>query len=215
MKISILCSSKEHPIYPWLEVWIERIGMSHEVVLVEKGSDLTGGDILFLISANEIIRKDTLSKYRRGLVIHASELPKGRGWSPHIWQILEGKNEIVVTLLEAAGKVDTGAIWSQKLLKLEGHELADEINARLFDIEIGLMDYAVENFYEVKAKPQPDTESTTYRKRIPADSRFDPNKSIAEQFDLLRVADNKRFPAFIDFRGYRYEIKLEKKGKSI
>jgi methionyl-tRNA formyltransferase len=51
---------------------------------------------------------------------------------------------------------------------------------------------------------------TYYRKRIPEDSRIDPCGSIAGQFDLLRVADPERYPAFFDFRGHRYEIRLIK-----
>ena len=42
------------------------------------------------------------------------------------------------------------------------------------------------------------------------DSRLDPSRSIAEQFDLLRVADPQRFPAFFDLRGHRYLVRLKK-----
>jgi spore coat polysaccharide biosynthesis predicted glycosyltransferase SpsG len=34
--------------------------------------------------------------------------------------------------------------------------------------------------------------------------------SIAEQFDLLRVVDPEHYPAFFDYRGKRYIIKMEK-----
>jgi len=47
-------------------------------------------------------------------------------------------------------------------------------------------------------------------KRTPQHSQLDPHRSIAEQFDLLRVVDNDRYPAFMDFRGARYVIKIEK-----
>ena len=48
------------------------------------------------------------------------------------------------------------------------------------------------------------------KRRTPADSRLDPDKSIAEQFELLRVVDNQRYPAFFDHRGRRYRITIEK-----
>ena len=35
-------------------------------------------------------------------------------------------------------------------------------------------------------------------------------KSIVEQFDLLRVVDKKRYPCFIEHRGHRYKINMEK-----
>jgi len=214
MKISVLCTNTDHPVCPWLERWIERWSSKHQIQLLNKKNDLAGGDILFLISVNEMIGRNLLEKYNKSLVIHASNLPKGRGWSPHIWQILEGKNEIIVTLLEAADKVDSGPIWEQKKLELEGHELADEINNKLFAIEIELMDYAVLNFGKVKPRWQNDEPPSIYRKRTPKDSQLDPNKTIVQQFNLLRVVDNQRFPAFFDLYGYCYEIQIKKRGRS-
>jgi methionyl-tRNA formyltransferase len=35
-------------------------------------------------------------------------------------------------------------------------------------------------------------------------------KTIAEQFDLLRVVDNLRYPAFFDHRGKRYRLTIKK-----
>jgi len=48
------------------------------------------------------------------------------------------------------------------------------------------------------------------RKRVPDDSRIDPNESIAKQFNLLRLADAKRYPAFFEYLGVKYVIKIEK-----
>jgi methionyl-tRNA formyltransferase len=190
--------------------WQARTQAQHQVEIVSTSKALTGGDLLFLISCTEMIARSDRDRYRATLVIHASDLPKGRGWSPHIWQLLEGRSIIPVTLLEADDKVDSGAIWGQRYLHLDGHELFDEINSRLFDLESELMDLAVANADTMIPTPQRSDQPTYYRKRTPEDSRIDPHQSIAAQFDLLRVADPQRFPAFFDFRGCRYRIKLEK-----
>jgi methionyl-tRNA formyltransferase len=212
MKISILCSSVSHPIYPQLQHWEMVTGAGHEVELVHRKAELSGGDILFLISCHEIISAKDRARYDKSLVIHASDLPFGRGWSPHIWQILEGKNDIVVSLLEAEDQVDTGAIWAQRHLVLEGHELYDEINAKLFAIELDLMNEGVASLGRKTSAPQDERVPTHYRRRSPEDSRLDPDQPLAGQFDLLRVADPERFPAFFDLRGHRYLIRLEKAG---
>jgi hypothetical protein len=47
-----------------------------------------------------------------------------------------------------------------------------------------------------------------YRWRKPEDSRLDPNKTIAEQFNLLRVVDNERYPAFFEWKGRKFKIKI-------
>jgi len=209
MKISVLCSDSGHPIFTRLLQWCAARRSDHTVELVQSSLQLSGGELLFLISCSEVIDADTRARYRASLVIHASELPQGRGWSPLVWQILAGCNEIPVTLLEAGDKVDSGAIWHQTRLHFSGHELVDEINAGLFDAELALMDFAIANLDTVQPRTQAG-EPSYYRKRTPEDSRLDVQRSIAEQFNLLRIADAERYPAFFDYLGHRYEITLRK-----
>ena len=210
MKISILCSSKEHPVYPWLEKWCTENSGRIEIDLVNKSRDLSSGDILFMIACHEIISKETRERFRANLVVHGSDLPRGRGWSPIVWQILEGRGRITVSLLEAEDAIDSGDIWKQDEIQFDGHELFDEINATLNETVIGLMNYAVMHIDDIKPVPQEKTESTYYRRRTPDDSRIDPYKNIAEQFDNLRIADPVRYPAFFDYRGHRYHIRIIK-----
>ncbi len=206
MRISILCS-KDHPIYPRLKQW--RDGSSHNVKLIQWTEDLPGGDILFLISCGELISSKVRDLYTHSLVIHASDLPDYKGWSPHIWQILEGKKEVWVSLLDADLKLDSGDIWEQEKIKFEGHELFDEINDLLFDAEIDLMDFAVQHHILIQPTKQVGMGSY-WRKRTPADSELDVDKTIAEQFNLLRVADPKRYPAFFKMHGFTYEVSIKK-----
>lgn len=210
MNISVLCSAREHPVFSHLTDWMLQQQSAHRVELVTDVRSLSGGELLFLISCSEVVDSTVRSLYCSTLVIHASDLPLGRGWSPHIWQVIEGRNRITVTLLEATEPVDSGDIWAQKTLDLDGSELFEEINEKLFRIEIALMDQAVRDFPHPAPRPQDSRLPSYYRKRVPADSRIDPTRSIAEQFNQLRVADSNRFPAFFDHRGYRYFITLSK-----
>jgi methionyl-tRNA formyltransferase len=172
---------------------------------------LRSGDLLFLISCTEIVDSESRNKFKKVLVIHASDLPIGRGWSPHIWQILEGKDRITLTLLEAEKEVDTGDIWKQMVVTVPSNALWDEINKLIFDAECLLMDFAVANFDQVNPVPQNlSIPSSYYPKRKPSDSELNPEKGIAEQFDLLRVCDPARFPAYFRLRGCEYKIRLEK-----
>jgi methionyl-tRNA formyltransferase len=182
----------------------------HSASLVFDKAELQGGDILFLVSCSQIIRDEDKNKYRATLVLHASDLPKGRGWSPHIWSILNGANQITVSLLEASEPVDSGAIWLKTTFTLEGHELLPEINAKLFEAELLLMTDAVEQFELIKPVQQVGDPGPYMTKRSPEDSQLDPNKTIAEQFNILRVADSQRYPAFMNWQNKRYMIKIEK-----
>ncbi len=211
MKISILCSDKNHPVVGRVQDWMRAMSaQGHSISLFFDKGDLCGGDILFLVSCSQMIRDAERGKYKATLVLHASDLPKGRGWSPYIWSILSGADQITVSLLEASEPVDSGRVWLKTVFALEGHELLPEINAKLFDAELRLMTQAVEQFELIKPMPQTGDPGPYLTKRTPADSRLDPHRTIAEQFDLLRVADSQRFPAFFDYRGTRFVLKIEK-----
>ena len=124
---------------------------------------------------------------------------------------MNGADIITLSLLEAEDKVDSGRIWKKLEVPVPKHALWDEINRSLFDAEIELINFAVKNFKSVTPAVQEENGNAIYYpKRTPADSRIDVNKSIAEQFDLIRVCDPNRFPAYFEYLGIRYILKLEK-----
>lgn len=201
--VDVLCPA-DHPVNAWVERWVE----SYPYAMVRRSvNELPSrGDFLFLISCSEIIKPEVRQRFRHVLVIHASDLPKDRGWSPHVWTILEGGNELVVSLLECTDPVDSGDIWHQERVSLDGTETFNEISAKLFDAEMRLMDWAVRG---VGVKPRPQEGDATYRrKRTPADSEVTPDKTLAEIFDLLRVCDPERYPVSFEHRGSRYALTM-------
>lgn len=211
MKISIICSDDRHPVRPHLDHWAALHGNDHEISIIRKPSELIGGDILFAISCSDILRPAHRELYRHALVVHASALPRRRGWSPHMWAILEGEENITVSLLTADDPVDSGLIHHQTQFSVAPHFTLAEINASLFAAELALMDWALDHIDH--APPREQVGAISYcRKRTPADSRIDPASSIAAQFDLLRIADNDRFPAYFDLHGHRYTLTLTLQG---
>ena len=185
----------------------------HHIEIAERQSELQGGDALFIVSCSEKISRDKLDCFEKTFVLHASALPKGRGWSPHIWQVIEGSTEITVSMIEADDSIDTGDVWKTEQVKIPKHFLWDEINKSLFQAEINLICYAIEHFQELDKTPQnSDVKPTWYNKRHPSDSQLDIDASIAEQFDLIRICDPSRYPAFFTIHGCKYRVILEKIG---
>lgn len=210
MKITVLCSDALHPVNAHLQSWIAT-HQAHQIDLVRSKSELSQGDLLFLISCSEIVSEADRQPYSKALVIHASDLPRGRGWSPHIWQIIGGATVLTLTLLEAANKVDSGDIWKKLQVNVSKDALWDEINRAVFDAELKLMDFAVDNFGAIEPQAQStDFEPTYHPKRRATNSQVDPKKSIEVQFDLIRVCDPDRFPAYFELHGHKYTIRLEK-----
>jgi len=208
MKIQLLVDNKDSWILPYItDLRLKLCELGHDCNLTFYHEEVTEGDLLFILSCEKIFKNLTLNKYN--LVVHESDLPKGRGWSPVTWQVLEGKNRIPVTLFEATEKVDDGNIYSQDFINLNGTELLSQIKHQQGLITQSLIINFVKSLPDVKGKPQSGI-GTYYPRRRPKDSELDVHKSLYEQFDLLRVCDNDRYPAFFKVKNEKYILKIYK-----
>lgn len=169
------------------------------------------GDIAFFLSCTRLTPAEVLSRNALNLVVHASDLPKGRGFSPLVWQVLEGVNEIPLTMITMAQQADTGDIVMQRRITFEGHELNSEMRSRMGSEIAAMCLRLLDQPEPIRLRPQRG-EPTWYPRRRPDDSRLDPELSIADQFDLLRVVDNERYPAFFEIRGHRYALAIRDLG---
>ena len=123
MRIDLLCTNPAHPVVPVLRRWMAKRDGAHDLRLIHDKSELAYGDILYLVSCSQLIGREDRGRYAHVLVLHASDLPEGRGWSPHVWDILAGKEELTLSLLTAEDSVDTGAIWSKRHFAVPRHAL--------------------------------------------------------------------------------------------
>ena len=208
-QVSIVCTDPSHPVNPWLERWAAANAQRAAISIHRDLASLGQGDFLFLVSCQQIVRPALRARFRHTLVLHGSDLPRGRGMSPHIWQVLEGADSITITLLNAADAVDCGDIWHQVVVPLTGTELHAEFHAKLSAAQDELLSWALDHCDRSTPRPQVG-EPTFYRRRSPEDSRIDPARPLAEAFDLLRVADPERYPVFFDHRGQRWRLRLDR-----
>lgn len=115
-----------------------------------------------------------------------------------------------ITLFEAAAELDAGPIYLQRRIALQGHELVDEWRALQAQASLEVCLASFDRYRQVAAGSQPQQgEASHYRRRRPADSQLDPERSIAEQCNLLRVVDNQRYPAFFLWHGWRYDQQVQ------
>src|SRR5437016_6314216 len=115
------------------------------------------------------------------------------------WQVLGGKDLIPVTLFEAVEELDAGVIYLKDSIRLRGNELLPEMHAMLGAKIIELCEHFMSNYPDIAMRGQPQTgPESFYRRRKAEDSRLDPNKTIAEQFNLLRVVEDQQYPCFFE-----------------
>ncbi|CUH94418.1 hypothetical protein P22_0484 [Propionispora sp. 2/2-37] len=207
MRISVIVDSPDSWFIEYGRKLCQRLKGEHEVEFCSS-LDQREGDIAFLLSCENIYTAEQLTLHKSNIVIHAGDLPKEKGWSPMTWRILQGINEVVLSLFEANTKVDSGKVYMKDKVVFNGDELLTELREKLAD---KILEMAVKyvSSYPMVGMAQ-EGEEGFYRRRTPSDSELDINKSIAEQFNLMRIVDNERYPLFFRINNQKYILKIAK-----
>lgn len=212
MNITILTDNPNSWILPYVEDLKNDLS-EHNVTHVFKTSDIVGGDIMLVLSCEKILKGEYLKLHKSNVVVHPSKVPLGKGWSPLAWQILEGSNNIPVSLFEAVEAVDAGDVYIVDYIKLEGHELNDEIKHQQGLTTMKMVKQYIDEFESMVGVPQSGDE-TFYPRRKQKENELDIDKTITEQFNLFRVVDNERYPAHFYLNGKKYIVKIYKDDES-
>ncbi len=211
MKITILTDNDSS--------WYIRYGMElnkrfqdlgYRSVFIQNKDQMVDGDVCFLLSCTKILPELYLDYHKHNIVIHASDLPKGKGFSPLQWQILEGEDCITLTLFDAVKELDAGDYYMKEQLCFEGHELLDEMQSKMGVKINDMAERFIEKYSELTPKKQIGV-STFYQKRTIKDDEIDPYKSIIQNFNHFRIANNDNYPLYFEYKGFKYNIKIEKR----
>ena len=143
--------------------------------------------------------------------VHPSLLPKYRGESVFYHIIVAKEPESGVTFHKVSDScADNGPILHQ--VKFAVHEFDTwrslrnkSERARRQAVTEGLRMLVTGNFL---LQPQPPGSFQTFPRRCPADSEFDPSRSMTDLYDHIRGCDPHDFPAFFCFGGERIAIKM-------
>ncbi|MEF2144837.1 MAG: formyltransferase family protein [Desulfovibrionaceae bacterium] len=197
----------------WMWTYVPRLRRileeySQKVRICKKVEEIWTGDILFILSCDRILGRNILSLNKHNIVVHASDLPAGRGWSPWTHQVEAGANEIPLTLFEAAPDVDSGDYYLKDRIPLKGDELVEDLRALIGEKVVDMISAYLAKF-PLPAIPQTGM-PTYFPRRTENDCQLDVDKSIREQFNKLRVLDNELYPAFFYHSGCKYILKIEK-----
>ena len=166
-------------------------------------------NVCFCLGFGRLLPETVRARFCHTLLVHERDLPRGKGWSPLTWQILDGESRIPVTLIEVAEKVYSGTIYAQRWVEFEDHELVDELRTAQAEATRALCREFVDNYpASAERGREQHGEESFYPRRGPEDSRLDPERPLAEQFNLLRVVDNERYPAFFEWRGRRFQLHI-------
>ena len=164
-------------------------------------------DIVFVLGYTRILSPIFLEKNKLNLVVHASNLPRGKGFSPIQWQILKNKKRISFCLFKAEKKLDSGEIYEKHSLLFKGTELYDRIRYMQAKATIQIISSFLKKYPKLVSRKQKG-QSTFYRRRTYKDSKLNINKSIKKLFNQMRIANNQDWPAYFIYRKKKYIIKI-------
>ena len=211
MKINLLCDNKSSWFWNSNNNFINQIkNLGHDVDVYRDELEMPSADISVFISCTKLVSADGLKKSNSNIICHPSDLPKGRGFAPIAWDVLNGESKITFSLFEASIEADAGFIYDKKIVNLSGTELNDDLRKIQADVTYAMILEYISKYPKNKSSAQ-EGEGSWYRKRTPKDSELDVNKTIIEQMNLLRIVDNDLYPAFFFYKDEKFEITIRKK----
>ena len=209
INVSFLTDSKND----WFDKYIRKLKLSlpkkYRYAFSSNFKKINNCDIVFILNYTRILPESFLNKNKLNLVIHSSNLPKDKGFSPLNYQVLRGKNIIETCIIEAVKKVDGGNIFLKKKLKLNGTELSEELRNKQANVMISMISNFLEKYPKLKSFKQ-SGKSSFNNKRTKLDSKIDIKKSLKSQFNLLRICDNEHYPSYFHYKKRKYVLKIYK-----
>jgi len=184
----------------------------YNIIISKNFTDITNDYQLVIVSNyDKIVPSSYFNITKYGIVvIHSSDLPKGRGWAPIYNSIQKNEPEYVVSIIKIDEKVDTGNILLKcRLIKpkyINNNNLRDldeEITIIIVEKLISLLKDSSKDI--LIGKKQENSLSTYYQNRNQNQNKLDETKNIKEQiFDIL--ATNENYASFLEIDGEIIEI---------
>ena len=212
-KFCILLDERNDWLRPYAIKFLNKKNINPSKHIFYDPKDTREFEKCFILGYTKILNKDEISDSCKYFIVHESSLPKGKGFAPLFWQIIEGKNKIDICLIELDFPVDYGRIALKKEIVLSGYELYDELRQKQAESTFDLINSFLLNPSEINFKKQVG-ESTKYKKRNKNDSKLDIDKSIIDNFNLLRTCNNEEWPAYFEINNQKYIIKIYKGDKN-
>ena len=153
-------------------------------------------DLIIVAGWHYIIRSEVLDIPRLGTVgLHASLLPRYRGGSPLVWQMIHGEKEAGVSLFYLEDGIDTGDVIGQERFSIEEADTIQQALLKSQQAALTLLDTYIPPLLNGAAPriKQNESEAFYVRQRIPSDGEIDWNDTPQNIKNFIR-AQTKPYP---------------------
>ena len=141
--------------------------------------------------------------------MHESLLPKFRGFAPINWAIINGENEIGITIHYIAETVDTGSILLQKKIPIDPDHTAFEVfnNLQTLIEELVLEVLNLIEFNQIKPRIQNKLDGFFCARRFPEDGRITWLENRIRIYNKIRALSDPYPNAFCYYKQKKIYIK--------
>lgn len=165
-------------------------------------------DLIVVAAFGQILKPGVLDLPRFGCInVHASLLPRWRGAAPINAAILAGDEETGVTIMKMDVGLDTGAILTQRALRLTRDDTAGSVTGTLSALGADLLLATLPDYLAGNLTPQPQDEAlATYAPMLKKeDGRLDFTRPAAELERRVRAL--QPWPgAYLEYNGQPLKV---------
>lgn len=188
---------------------VDKYSHAHEIKLISNQPDLLekvvykfDPDYIFFPHWSYMIPESIFSCWNC-IVFHMTDLPFGRGGSPLQNLIIRGFRETKISAIQVSKELDSGPIYMQSMLSLEGS--AEDIFKRASRI---IFEEMIPKFLTKKlVLKEQSGEVTVFKRRSPKESELQEDMDLCMIYDYIRMLDAEGYPnAFLRFGRYRLEF---------
>jgi methionyl-tRNA formyltransferase len=148
-------------------------------------ASLEGYDLFIVAGYPRIFPKKLLESPKHGTWnCHAGPVPEYRGGSPLNWQIIDGKEDMGISLLQMDEGIDTGPVLNTRSFRLHPHQTIADAH----EIANPLFGEMVVECLSRPLRPKKQVKSGAYRRqRNDAMGELDPSWDAERQHNFIRA----------------------------
>ena len=166
-------------------------------------------DLIFVVGWRTIIPEEIYSLPRLGCIgIHGSLLPKYRGFAPLNWALINGEEEVGVSMFYIGEGVDMGDIIAQKGMKVDHEDDMAVIKENFDELIVNLFIEQLSKIISGDITPvKQDEQNASYGcMRLPEDGEINWSLPATELYNFIRALGKPYPGAFTFFNGKKLYI---------
>jgi len=166
-------------------------------------------DLMIIAGYSQIFKEEILGIAKHGVLnLHAGPLPKYRGGSPLNWQIINGENQIGISVITVDKGIDTGSVMAEKKFPLCVNDTIKNIQDKANNFFPNLVFKAIKKIEEgLAGKAQSNRRAIYWHQRNDADGKIDFNLMTADQvLRRIRALSNPYPGAWALYNGKKIRL---------